>query len=208
MRKDQLEVMSLDIIFDLGGVVLTWDPRAIIAGVFVDEASQALVLSEVFEHHDWVELDRGTMPLEAAIAGAASRTGLPEADLARMFRGVLPALVPVPQMVALLHRLKARGHSLYCLSNMHADSLAHLKASYTFLGLFHGAVFSCLVQLCKPEPAIYAHMLETFGLSGPETLFIDDMEVNLEAAKPFGIRTIRFVTQLQCEWELELIGCL
>jgi putative hydrolase of the HAD superfamily len=198
----------LDIIFDLGGVVLTWDPRAIIAGVFVDEASQALVLSEVFGHCNWVELDRGTMPLETAIAGAVSRTGLPKADLTRMFRRIPSALVPIPQMLNLLRRLKARGHSLYCLSNLHANSFAHLKAEYAFWELFDGAVISCLVHLCKPEPAIYAHMLETFGLSGPETLFIDDMEVNLEAAKPFGIRTIRFVTQMQCERDLSAIGCL
>ena len=198
----------MDIIFDLGGVVLTWDPKAIIAGVFVDEASQALVLSEVFGHCDWVELDRGTMPLEVAIAGAVSRTGLPEADLARMFRRVPLALVPIPQMLDLLHRLKARGHSLYCLSNLHANSFAHLKAEYLFWEIFDGAVISCLVHLCKPEPAIYAHMLESFRLSGPETLFIDDMEANLDAAKPFGLRTIRFVTQMQCERELAAIGCL
>ncbi len=198
----------MNIIFDLGGVVLTWDPRAIIAGVFGDEASQALVLSMVFGHGDWVELDRGTMSIETAIAGAASRTGLPEADLMRMFRRVPLALVPIPQMLDLLRRLKARGHSLYCLSNLHADSFDHLKTEYSFWELFDGAVISCLVHLCKPEPAIYAHMLKSFRLNGPDTLFIDDMNVNLDAAKPFGLRTIRFVSQLQCEQELAAIGSL
>ena len=201
-------VKTLDIVFDLGGVILTWNPQAIIAGVFADEASQALVWSEVFRHRDWVELDRGTLPIDAAIAGAASRTGLPEADLERLYQQVAPSLVPIPQMIDLLHRLRAHGHRLYCLSNMHPDSLAYLKSRYTFWDLFDDAVFSCLVHLCKPEPAIYAHMLETFGLKGPETLFLDDMEVNLEAAGSFGIRTIRVVTPLQCERELESIGCL
>jgi putative hydrolase of the HAD superfamily len=111
-------------------------------------------------------------------------------------------------MLDLLHRLKARGHSLYCLSNLHANSFAHLKAEYLFWEIFDGAVISCLVHLCKPEPAIYAHMLESFRLSGPETVFIDDMEANLDAAKPFGLRTIRFVTQMQCERELAAIDCL
>ena len=111
-------------------------------------------------------------------------------------------------MLDLLHRLKARGHSLYCLSNLHANSFAHLKAEYLFWELFDGAVISCLAHLCKPEPAIYAHILDSYRLNGPETLFIDDMEVNLDAAKPFGLRTIRFVTQMQCEQELATIGCL
>jgi putative hydrolase of the HAD superfamily len=198
----------LDIIFDLGGVVLTWDPRAIISGVFVDEASQALVLSEVFGHRDWVELDRGTLPRDAAIAGAVSRAGRPEAELTRMFQRIPLALAPIPQMLDLLHRLKARGHSLYCLSNLHANSFAHLKSEYLLWELFDGAVISCLVHLCKPEPAIYAHILESFRLNGHETLFIDDMEANLNAAKPFGLHTIRFVTQLKRERELAAIGCL
>jgi putative hydrolase of the HAD superfamily len=198
----------LNIVFDLGGVILTWNPHAIIAGVFEDETTRARVWQQVFKHPDWVELDRGTLPAADAIDRAARRTGLPHADLERMFKAVPPSLVPIPEMIDLLHRLKARGHVLYCLSNMHPDSLAYLKRQYTFWGLFNGAVFSCLVHLCKPEPAIYAHMLETFGLTGPGTLFIDDMEVNLEAVKPFGIRPIRCVTPLQCEKELEAIGCL
>ena len=198
----------MDVVFDLGGVILTWNPLEIIAEVFSDEASQALVLSKVFRHQDWMELDRGTLPQDVATAAAASRTGLPKADLERLFQRVAPSLVPIPQMIDLLLRLKARGHRLYCLSNMHPDSLAYLKSRYTFWDLFDDAVFSCLVHLCKPEPAIYAHMLKTFGLKGPETLFLDDMEVNLEAARSFGIRTLRVVTPLQCERELESMGCL
>jgi putative hydrolase of the HAD superfamily len=195
----------LNIVFDLGGVILAWNPHAIIAGVFEDEATRALVWQQVFNHPDWVELDRGTLALDAAIARAAQRTGLSEADLGRLFHAVPRSLVPIQPMVDLLGRLKARGHALFCLSNMHPDSLAHLKATYTFWGLFDGAVFSCLVHLCKPEPAIYAHLLETFSLSGPETLFIDDMEVNLRAAGCFGIRTLQALSPEQCERDIEEI---
>lgn len=195
----------MNIVFDLGGVILTWNPHAIIAGVFEDETTRARVWQQVFKHPDWVELDRGTLPRPDAIDRAARRTGLPHADLERLFHAVPPSLVPIPEMIDLLHRLKAQGHALYCLSNMHPDSLAYLKASYTFWGLFDGAVFSCLVHLCKPEPAIYAHLLETFGLSGPETLFIDDMEVNLQAARSFGIRTLRALSPQQCERDIEKI---
>lgn len=198
----------MNIVFDLGGVILTWNPQAIIAAVFDDEASRALAWSQVFNHRDWVALDRGTLALDAAIAGAALRTGLPEADLVRLFQAVPPSLVPIPQMVDLLGRLKQKGHALYCLSNMHSHSLTYLQARYTFWELFEGAVFSCLVHLCKPEPAIYAHLVATFGLAVQETLFLDDMEVNLEAANSFGIRTIHVQSPGQCERELKAMGCL
>lgn len=198
----------MDIVFDLGGVILTWNPRAIIAGVFADPADRERVWQEVFRHRDWVELDRGTLPLESAIANAVSRTGLPKDDLVRLFAQVPPSLVPIPQMLDLLERLKSRGHRLYCLSNMHPDSLAYLQQRYAFWGLFDAALFSCLVHLCKPEPAIYEHMLKTFGLRGPETLFLDDMAVNLEAARVFGIRTLQVEGHEQCLRELEAMGLL
>ena len=65
---------------------------------------------------------------------------------------------------------------------------------------------SCRVGLCKPEPAIYAHLLERYELAGPETVFIDDLEVNLAAAREFGIRTIRFEDPAQCVRALRVFG--
>jgi putative hydrolase of the HAD superfamily len=209
MRPGISEAAGLvNIVFDLGGVLLTWNPQAIIAAAFAEEATRTRVLSEVFGHRDWVELDRGTLPIRDAIARAALRTGLPEEDLTGMFMQVPSSLVPVPEMVDLFLRLKEQGHSLYCLSNLHINSYVHLKAEYTFWNLFEGAVISCLVHLCKPEPAIYSHLLDTFKLNAHDTLFIDDLQVNLDAAKPLGIGTVRFMTQAQCERDLKAAGCL
>jgi 2-haloacid dehalogenase len=91
---------------------------------------------------------------------------------------------------------------------MHVASIEHLEKVYTFWEVFTGVVISCRLHLCKPDPAIYAYLLETHALDGEKTLFIDDTEVNLTAAAQFGIRTIRFESPAQCERELQALGCI
>jgi len=198
----------LNIVFDLGGVVVTWEPEVLIAKVFADPVVQALVRTEIIGHADWLALDRGTLPPQDAIVRAAQRTGLPTGDVAALLGQVPPALVAIPGTVDLLYRLKAQGHTLFCLSNMHIASIAHLEQAYTFWEVFSGMVISCRLHLCKPEPAIYAYLLETYGLDGAHTVFIDDTEVNLTAAAQFGLHTIKFESPAQCERQLHALGCL
>ena len=198
----------MNIVFDLGGVVVTWEPEALITKVFADPVVQGVVRSEILGHADWLALDRGMLPRQDAIVRAAQRTGLPEAAVAALLQQVPPALVAIPGTVDLLYRLKAQGHTLFCLSNMHVASIEHLEQAYTFWEVFAGAIISCRLHLCKPEPAIYAYLLETYRLDGADTVFIDDTDVNLTAAAQFGIHTIKFETPAQCARQLQALGCL
>jgi putative hydrolase of the HAD superfamily len=198
----------LNIIFDLGGVVVTWDPDAIIAKVFEGTEVRAKVRSEVIGHADWLEYDRGTLSRGDAVARAALRTGLQESAIEELFRQVPLSLVPIPGTVDLINRLKQRGHRLFVLSNIHPVSIEHLETSYGIWDLFEGMVISCRIHLVKPEPAIYTRLLRDYALDGAETVFIDDTEVNLEAAARFGIRTIRFENPEQCEMRLRALGCI
>src|SRR6266576_780666 len=117
-------------------------------------------------------------------------------------------LPPITDTVELLHRLKAQGHSLYCLSNMHFASIEHLERTYDFFDVFIGKVISCRLNLCKPEPKIYSHLLETYGLHAADTVFIDDVEINLATARQMGIQTVRFENPVQCTDELRAMGCI
>ena len=192
----------MNLVFDLGGVVVRWDPDAIVAA---DPQVRAKVRADVFGHADWLELDRGTLAREQAVARAAQRTGLAEGEIERLLRRVPPSLVAFPETVDLLYRLKRRGHSLYCLSNMHFASIEYLEQTYGFWEVFSGAVISCRLKLCKPEPGIYAHLLERYALDAAETLFIDDVQANLDAAGRLGIRTLKFEGAAQCEHELHAL---
>ena len=198
----RLGKFDLNIAFDLGGVVVTWEPDAFIAKRFTDPAVRALVRKEIIGDGDWLELDRGMLPVQDAIARAARRTGLPVAEVAEFLQQVPAALVPITETVELLYRLKTQGHVLYCLSNMQVASIEHLERSYAFWEVFTGKVISCRLNLCKPEPAIYDYLLKTYALDAASTVFVDDIDANLTAAARFGMQTIKFESPTQCEREL------
>jgi putative hydrolase of the HAD superfamily len=198
----------LNLIFDLGGVVFTWEPEEIINRVFADPAVQTLVRTQIFNHADWSRLDRGTLLYPEAIVRAAERTGLPASAVARLFRQIPLSLVGLPESVALLRRLKMKGHRLFYLSNMHVASMKYIERAYTFWDVFEGGVMSCRVHLIKPEPKIFNYLTEQYGLNGTQTIFIDDMTANLEPAERIGIQTIKFDNPIQCEYQLEVLGCV
>lgn len=198
----------MNIVFDLGGVVVRWEPEALISKVFTDPAVRSVVRAEFVGHADWLALDRGTLSPLDAVARAAKRTGLSEAQVAEFLHQVPPALVPIGGTLDLMYRLKAKGHLLFCLSNMHFASIEHLEKAYTFWEVFEGVVVSCRLRICKPESAIYIHLLETYGLDAKDTLFIDDTEANLTAAAQIGMQTVRFESPSQCERDLRALGCL
>ena len=198
----------MNIIFDLGGVVVRWEPEALLARTFDDPAVCEIVHREFIGHSDWLELDRGTLAPEDAIARAARRTGLMDHLIASLLDKVPSSLVPIPETVELLYRLKGQGHALYCLSNMHLASIEFLERTQSFWGAFSGKVISCRVNLCKPEAGMYAHLLETYQINPASAVFVDDVEVNLAAARQFGMRTVRFKNSAQCAGELKVLGCI
>ena len=198
----------MDLIFDIGGVLVHWNPAAILAGAFADPVSREIARTQVIEHPDWLALDRGTLTQPQAIDRAARRTGLPALQIQRLFDHALETLTPIEATARLLPRLLARGHRLYCLSNMPQVFLDHLERTCTFWDAFHGRIFSCQVKHLKPEPAIYQTLLDTYALDAANALFIDDLQVNLRAAAGFGIRTLHFENPAQCEAALQQLGLL
>ncbi len=197
----------MNIVFDLGGVVFDWQPDALVRRVFDDPKTQVLVRKEIIDHPDWIELDRGTLSLDAAILRGASRTGLPNAAVARLFDAVPDSLVPIEETIDLVRALNTSGYPLFVLSNMQLASADFLEQRHDFWGLFEAVVYSSRILMVKPEPGIYKHLLTEYRLDPCETVFIDDLSENLEAASTFGIRTIRFVDAAQCRQDLaELIG--
>lgn len=193
----------MNIVFDLGGVVFRWQPDEIIASVFEDRHTRALVKREIFEHPDWIELDRGTISLENAIRRGAMRTGLARPEIERLMHAVPVNLTPVEKTIELIGRLSASANKLFVLSNMHRASMAHLEEAHDIWEAFDGLVISCRINKVKPETQIYQHLLDEYELDPAETIFIDDMQENLDAARSLGIRTIRFRSPAQCEQALE-----
>lgn len=198
----------MNVVFDLGGVVFDWRPDELLGHTFADPRTRARVKSGLLEHQDWVELDRGSISADDAIARAASRTGLPREEIGRFLDAVPQSLAPIAQTINLISDVRQSGSSIYILSNMHHASIDFLEREHAIWGLFDGAVISCRVNKVKPEADIYRHLLAEFRLQAAATLFIDDLRENVVAAEAAGIRSIQFASPAQCRVELENMGCI
>jgi putative hydrolase of the HAD superfamily len=198
----------LNIIFDLGGVVITWDPDDFVSNVFDDKNTQNIARTHILDHKDWIELDRGSLSKNDAIKRGTERSGLPESEVKRLFDAVPSYLTPVNESIRLLHDLKSLRNKLFVLSNLHLASIAHLEQEYSFLELFDGKVISCRINKVKPESEIYEHLLDKYKLDIKNTIFIDDVDMNVNAAAALGIKTIHFKNINQCRQELQELGCL
>ncbi len=192
----------MNIVFDLGGVVFNWHPDKLIRGVFDDEETRTIVKSEILEHPDWLELDRGTLPFRDAVVRGADRTGLPNTDIERLLNEVPRSLTPIHETIELIRSMVSPHHRLFVLSNMHFASIAYLEEKHDIWDMFDGTVISCRIQKIKPEIGIYEYLLNEFRLNASETVFIDDMSENLAAARSLGIQTIKFLNSSQCGQDL------
>jgi len=191
-----------NVIFDFGGVLVTWRPQEIIDSFYADPELREAVRVHAFQHDDWLEMDRGTLDEPTVVRRFAARMGRPDAELHALFDHLRAALVPIEPTVALLRELRDRGLKLYGLSNMSESIFAYLCARHDFFKLFDGIVVSAAVKLLKPEAGIYEHLRDRFALDFAESVFIDDLARNVESARRLGLPAIQFESTEQVRREL------
>jgi putative hydrolase of the HAD superfamily len=109
-------------------------------------------------------------------------------------------------MVRWAQQLRASGLKIGLLSNMHLDMVFHCRQRFAWLNHFNSVTFSAEVRLIKPDAAIYEHALRDLGTTASQTLFLDDRDVNIRAARQLGIRAVRFRSVAQLRKDLEALG--
>jgi putative hydrolase of the HAD superfamily len=202
----------MKIVFDLGGVLLRWQPLSVLQRLLphlaTDEATAAHWSAQIFQSYqgDWGEFDRGTVAVPDLVQRITRRTGLAAADVQRVVDGVPHELQPIPEAVALLRRLHEGGRELFYLSNMPAPYADHLEARNPFIGWFRDGIFSGRVRHNKPEPAIYRLAAERFGAPPEELVFMDDHLPNVHAAQALGWNALHYSSAAQAEAELHQRG--
>lgn len=194
-----------NVIFDFGGVLVRWQPQEIITRFYSEESLRGLVKRMVFQHPDWLEMDRGTLSEESAVRRFSARMERPLEEMVALLQHVKESLTPVGESVAIVHELERRGVPLYGLSNMSATTFAYLRERYDLWRIFRGIVISGEVNMIKPEARIFEHICKMYTLVPCETVFIDDHLPNVESANRLGFRTILFSEPKQCGDELNVI---
>ncbi|ACQ92982.1 HAD-superfamily hydrolase, subfamily IA, variant 3 [Tolumonas auensis DSM 9187] len=191
----------MNIIFDIGNVLVKWDPVDIVRSV-INAPGAVRVAEHLFDHADWHEVDRGCLTIPEIIQRAVERTDIDEDIVTAIYQAVPASLTPIAENIDLLLQLKRAGHGIYALSNMGLDNAAYLAKTAPFWNEFDGRVISAEVKLIKPDPAIYEYLLEKNGLTNSGCIFIDDSLINVHTAENLGIKSIHFQSSAQVATEL------
>ena len=187
--------MITTIIFDLGGVLIDWNPEYLYKKVFDNEKEMKSFLARVCTP-DWNEEQDGGRSIKEATETLAKQYPEHEQNIEayysrwpEMLRG------PIDGTVEILHKLRQSSrYKLYALTNWSTETFPIARERYQFLGWFDGIVVSGEEKMRKPDPAFYKLLFEKYGVDVTEALFIDDNVRNVEAARKLGIDSIVFTT--------------
>ena len=171
--------MIKNIIFDMGGVLLHYDPSRFVDLLSVEAQDRTLLMREVFRSVEWVRMDRGSIGEEEASAAMKER-------LPKRLHGAVDRLMNWWELELRPMELKELGYGLYLLSNAtlrQPEYFDRIPASR----YLDGRMVSAFHQLLKPQHEIFETMLREFALKAEECFFVDDSSANVEGAYCVGL---------------------
>lgn len=193
--------MIKNIVFDIGRVLINFEPEAYLKGIFDEENLIKEVHKIIFESEEWKKLDRGVICEREAEEAFCLRNPKYDVHIKKAMKGWHSMLTPISDTVEVLKELKKKGYKLYALSNYHREAFKATYENNSFFRLLDGRVISYEINKLKPEREIYEALIEKYKLVPEETLFIDDTKANILGAKNAGIHGIIFTgaKELRCE---------
>ncbi|MHB1835411.1 MAG: HAD family hydrolase [Solirubrobacteraceae bacterium] len=196
------------VVFDVGGVLLDWNPRHLYRKLFADEGEMERFLSEICTL-DWhAAHDLGTPYRESLPRLAAEHPEHADLILAWGRRSEEMIAGPIPGTVEILRELRDRGVRCYALTNMEAETYPLRLERYEFMRWFEGTFVSGTEGIAKPDPEAFLRLLRRYDLMPERTLLVDDSNRNIHAARALGIRTLHFRSPEQLRERLEREGLL
>lgn len=200
--------MPQTVIFDLGGVLIDWNPRYLYRKLFDDEAEMEHFLATICTP-DWNEQQDAGRPVSEAVAELAAQWPQ-QANLIEAFYDRWTEMVkgPIEETVDVLHALHKRDTPLYALTNWSAETYPYVEHRYAFMTWFKGIVVSGREKLKKPDPRIFHLILDRYNLTAAGTVFIDDSTANIAAAREVGLQAIPFTSAEALRRDLEALGLL
>ena len=194
------------VVFDLGGVLIDWDPRYLYRTLFDDEAAMEGFLATITTP-EWNHAQDAGRPWAEAIEELA-KLHPEQRDLIEAYWRRWPETLgdAIESTVALLRELRATSVRLYALSNWSGETFPLARPHYPFLEWFDGIVISGDEHVAKPDPRIFGVLLKRYALAAAETVFIDDHVPNVEAAAALGFIAVRFTDAPSLRADLARLG--
>jgi len=197
------------IIFDLGGVLIDWNPNYVFDKVFDDEEKKKYFFENICTA-DWNEKQDAGRTLKEATEELVTLHPEWEEPI-RAYYGRWEEMLggPIEESVELFRQLKQNGkYKLYALTNWSSETFPKALELYDFLHWFDGRVVSGEEKMRKPFPEFYKVILDRYNLTPSQTLFIDDNLRNVNAAEEIGLHIIHYQSPSQLKHELEKLKLL
>jgi putative hydrolase of the HAD superfamily len=195
-----------NVIFDVGNVLVVWDPVAIESCTFGGETlAQESYVSPIRGNPIWLALNRGELTFVEA-RGRYLKQGFEAAAIDRFFDHVLGTQDLKHDTVAMMRDLADAGYRLFAITDNVREIVEHLKKTYDFWRHFECAAVSAEIGVLKPDPAIYRWLLEEAALEPDECVFMDDVPSNAEGAQAVGIEAFVFTTAREARGRLRAVG--
>ena len=196
-------MMIKNIIFDVGKVLVEYDPDGMMKKLGFDEETLQTVNQAVFQNESWNESDRGVLSPEELLEAFIANNPAYEKEIRQVIDAVGDTISLMPYAVEWVKGLKERGYHLYILSNYAEYTYEKTSHKMEFLPYMDGVVFSYRCKLIKPEKEIYEYICKTYELKPEESVFLDDRKDNVEAARNMGMHGIVFENYAQGSETLE-----
>lgn len=201
---DQKRAEIDTVVFDVGNVLVRFEPDKQLARLYPPEVAQMLYQG-IFQTPLWREIDRGVDSIEAVIGQILAQAPAVAPYVEEIVYQQYPAWLELKEdTISYLPRLRAVGYRLYILSNFNAQFFQQQAPSFPFLSWMDGMVISGAEKALKPDPEIYNILLKRYGIDASRAVFYDDVAENIEGAKAVGMGGVVFHSAQQLEPLLKL----
>lgn len=194
--------MIKNVVFDIGMVLIGFDWDRYVRELF-DEETASHVTAAMFGGSVWKELDRAVMSVDEIVGRFHEAEPDYGDEIDEAFGRIGECVVRRDWVIPLIDSIRERGYRVYFLSNMSEHVLASNPKAFDFVDHMDGGIFSCRVNLIKPDTGIFRRLFESYELVPEECLFIDDQFDNIVASKKLGMKAIRFVSPEQLSADLK-----
>lgn len=186
--------MIRNIIFDIGGVLLDYNPKTYLDKLNIEEGKRNELNDIIFHNQKWKDCLNGFITNSELIEYLIKENLKYKNEIEQILskNNLKYMLPPKQEMIEYYKTLKQKEYKIYLCSNITEDTYNYIKDSFEIIQVADGGVFSCFENISKPNVGIYQKLIEKYNLDVEKSILIDDTKINIISANDIGLNGILF----------------